>query len=116
MARLPASVRAATVAAVILDLVMVVSILLNSGGAQRPRYAWVVPAPEKVQWSFAGGIDPPRGSPGRRLDDEIFLRFIGLFGPVGRRGGGDRPGPFRHQLGRGGRAWRLLSGPRRRHL
>jgi NitT/TauT family transport system substrate-binding protein len=41
---------------VILDLVMAVSILLNSGGAQRPRYAWVAPAREKVQWSFAGGI------------------------------------------------------------
>src|SRR4029450_5650378 len=56
MARLHASVSAAMVAAVILDLVMAVSILLNSGGAQRPRYAWVAPAREKVQWSFAGGI------------------------------------------------------------
>jgi NitT/TauT family transport system substrate-binding protein len=37
---------------------MAVSILLNSGGAQRPRYAWVAPAREKVQWSFAGGIVP----------------------------------------------------------
>jgi hypothetical protein len=31
---------------------MAVSILLSSGGVQWPRYAWVAPAPEKVQWSF----------------------------------------------------------------
>ena len=58
MTRLPASVRAARAAAVILDLVMAVSILLSSGGVLRPRQAWVAPLPEKVQWSSVAGLSP----------------------------------------------------------